>query len=154
MIQEHHGDVLAVPEGIVVHGCNARGVMGAGVAAAVRKRYPAAWEAYRNAWQARGLSVGEIVAVRVSAPDAPAKFIVNAVTQRDYGSDKHRVYVDYDAVEAAFQAVRDLALEHALAVHFPLIGCGLANGQWALVAERIERALGPDVSAHLWRWPA
>lgn len=30
MIKEHKGDLLSVTEGIIVHGCNAQGVMGSG----------------------------------------------------------------------------------------------------------------------------
>ena len=38
-------DLLNSPDRIIVHGCNAQGVMGAGVAKAIRTKYP---EAYSN----------------------------------------------------------------------------------------------------------
>lgn len=150
-IQQHKGDLLAVARGIIVHGCNARGVMGAGVAAAVRKRFPAAYDAYLGRHRTVGLRPGDVIAVTVREDAAGAQLIVaNAVTQDDFGRDPQRVYVDYDALERAFVLVRGLALHHGLPVHFPLIGCGLANGRWEEVACCIERALGPEVDKHLW----
>lgn len=151
-IQRHRGDLLAVSRGIIVHGCNARGVMGAGVAAAVRKRFPAAYEAYLERHRSiTGLRLGDVITVVVRENgEGPQLIIANAVTQDDFGRDPQRVYVDYDALERAFWRVRELALYHELPVHFPLIGCGLANGRWEEVARRIHLALGPQVEKHLW----
>jgi len=33
-------DILGIERGIIVHGCNGYGVMGAGLAAQVKRRYP------------------------------------------------------------------------------------------------------------------
>lgn len=40
------GDLLAVNTGCIIHGCNAQGVMGAGVALAFKNKYPAAYTRY------------------------------------------------------------------------------------------------------------
>jgi hypothetical protein len=40
------GDLLDCIEKVIVHGCNAQGVMGSGVALAIRKKYPDAARAY------------------------------------------------------------------------------------------------------------
>lgn len=150
-IQKHQGDLLSVTRGILVHGCNARGVMGAGVAAAIRRQFPTAYAAYRERYRTAGLRPGDVIAVTVRENAEGAQLIIaNAVTQEDFGRDAQRVYVDYDGLERAFVLVRGLALHHGLPVHFPLIGCGLANGRWEEVASRIERALGPEVDKHLW----
>ncbi|MBP6011159.1 MAG: hypothetical protein KBA31_02930 [Alphaproteobacteria bacterium] len=79
---------------------------------------------------------------------------VNAITQDHWRSkDSSVVLADYDAIEAAFRLVRPIALQRRLAVHFPLIGCGLARGTWEEVAPRIERSLGDEVEKYLWRLP-
>jgi O-acetyl-ADP-ribose deacetylase (regulator of RNase III) len=151
-IQEHKGNLLAVERGIIVHGCNALGSMGAGVAVAVRKQFPQAYEAYRERHQSSGLRLGDVISVIVGEDaDRSARLIVaNAITQEDCGREPGRVYVDYEAITKCFGLVRGLALHHGLPVHFPLIGCGLANGKWEEVAPRIEKALGPEVEKHLW----
>jgi O-acetyl-ADP-ribose deacetylase (regulator of RNase III) len=142
-IIRHTGNLLAVSRGIIVHGCNAQGAMGAGVARLVRDQFPLAYQVYRNQFESQGLEVGEIIPATV----APDLIIVNAITQKFTGTD--RVQVDYLGLSACFDKVALLARESSLEVHFPLIGCGLAGGSWDEVAPRIERALG-DIQGHLW----
>lgn len=163
------GNVLKVSRGIIVHGCNCHGVMGGGIAKSVKDIWPDVYHAYRAVHEARGigLRLGDVVTVAGQAhwdqgqsrlidaesgqlPDEVV--VVNAMTQFDYGRDPDIVYVDYDAVFAAFARVRMLAKATGLPVHFPLIGCGLANGKWDKVGPAIEAALGPEVEAILWEF--
>jgi O-acetyl-ADP-ribose deacetylase (regulator of RNase III) len=147
-ILTHQGNLLDVPRGIIVHGCNALGLMGAGVARVVRQKYPRAYEVYRKQYETKGLNLGDIIPVVVrEEPTAPILFIVNAITQQDVGTD--RIQVDYESISTCFEKVAKIARDFKLEVHFPLIGCGLAGGSWEEVAPRIERALG-DIPAHLW----
>lgn len=163
-IIEHKGDLLSVPQGVLVHGCNCQGVMGGGVAKLIRDRWPNVYEAYRKQMVASKLRLGDVnfVAsasffgtpvekhVHVLTQQLPRGLIVaNAMTQFEFGRDPQRVYVSYDALHAAMARVALVAREAGLDVHFPLIGCGLANGQWELAKPRIEAALG-DVQGHLW----
>jgi O-acetyl-ADP-ribose deacetylase (regulator of RNase III) len=121
--------------------------MGAGIALSIKQRFPAAFRVYREAHERGALQLGSITLAKVDTE----LMIVNAVTQDDWrASDTNTVLADYDAIEAAFSQVRGLALMHQLPVHFPLIGCGLAGGNWEEVAPRIERALGPEVEKFLW----
>jgi len=148
-IQKHVGDLLAVDRGIIVHGCNAKGVMGSGVALAVRRKYPQAYAAYRKTYLEAGLRIGQIIPVVLTRDSkGPTLILVNAITQEFYGTDRR--YVDYDGLARCFEQVAELARAHALRdVHFPLIGCGLAGGDWREVAPRIETAL-EGLNAHLW----
>jgi O-acetyl-ADP-ribose deacetylase (regulator of RNase III) len=149
-IQTRHGDMLLLKRGILVHGCNAKGAMGAGIALVIKQRFPAAFRVYREEHERAGLRLGTITHAEVE----PELLIVNAVTQDDWRRPgKDVVLADYDAIETAFGHVRSLALSRRLPVHFPLIGCGLAGGRWEEVAPRIERALGPDVEKYLWLLP-
>ena len=149
MIHEHQGNLLHRERGILVHGCNAQGIMGAGIARVIKERHPTVFAAYRMRKESGGLHLGDIIPVEVDSA-TPPKIVISAITQEQFGTDKQVVYVDYAAIEACFAKIRDIALALALPVHFPLIGCGLANGKWEEVALRIERALGNDVERHLW----
>lgn len=40
MIEYRKGNLLDITSGVIVHGCNMRGVMGSGVALAIRNKYP------------------------------------------------------------------------------------------------------------------
>lgn len=95
------------------------------------------------------LHLGDIIPVEVGSA-TPPKIIINAITQEQFGSDKSVIYVSYNAIDACFTKIRALAIELALPVHFPLIGCGLANGKWKEIGPRIDHALGDDVEKHLW----
>lgn len=151
MILEQQGDLLAVNRGILVHGCNAQGVMGGGIALAIRRKWPEVFREYRNRYNLNGLKLGQLIPVVVASDPArkPVIIVANAITQQYFGRDQGSCYVDYAALERAFVAVRQLALDYALPVHFPLIGCGLGGGKWEDVAPCIERALG-DVDGTLW----
>jgi len=150
MIQTHEGDLLSVTKGIIVHGCNCQGVMGSGVAAVIREKYPEAYAVYRKQEEIEGLTLGNISIYGVDEN----LIIINALTQFYCGNDKSIRYVSYDAMYDAFLGVKVIAEKTALPVHFPLIGCGLANGDWKIVEPIIESALGPYVEKHLWVLPS
>lgn len=151
MIERHRGDMLSVQRGLLVHGCNAQGVMGSGVALAIRRRYPGAFTAYSNQAERLGLHLGDVIfhVVKLGHDGEPSLVVANAVTQQYYGREPDRLYLSYDALSACFQKVAAYARRHGLPVHFPLIGCGLAGGDWAKVAPRIEAELG-KLQGNLW----
>jgi len=170
MIETIQGNVLTVTEGIIVHGCNCQGVMGSGIAQLIRAKWSDVYEAYRTHHRRVGLRLGDVVSVghptweqssRVSrhlndvTEQLPERLIIaNALTQDTYGRDPSEVYVDYDGLAAAFARIRVLARDTGLPVHFPLIGCGLANGKWEEVSARIDQMLGDSVSKTLWVLPS
>jgi O-acetyl-ADP-ribose deacetylase (regulator of RNase III) len=130
---------------ILVHGCNAQGVMGSGVAAIVKKLYPAAYNLYKNQkYSKRGLKVGDVtIAVQKDMP-----YVANAITQEFYGRDGKQ-YVNYDGVVEALNDVAAFAKERNLAVHLPMIGGGLGGGDTKRLTA-IFQAVFHDVDATLW----
>lgn len=132
-------DILGdVRYGVIIHGCNAQGVMGSGFAKEVKTRFPAVYEAYILAAQ-DGLKLGQIIPVQVG----PHKYIVNAITQEFYGNDGRR-YVDYDAVKKCFEETD--AFMYSLPIsprelHFPKVGCGLGGGDWEIISKIIDNAV-------------
>lgn len=140
-------DLLLETSGIIVHGCNAQGVMGAGFAKFISDKYPQVLSDYKKAAR-EGLQLGSVIFTPLSAKND--FYVCSAITQQYYGRESGRVYVDYDAVEMAFVTLGQFALHMALPLKFPLIGCGLANGKWDKVKSRIEGVLHPDVSATLY----
>lgn len=168
-MKELEGNILSVQEGIIVHGCNCRGVMGAGIARQIRDKWPDVYSAYSSHRAKAGLRLGDVVAVggkglferkaaarhlnTVSHQLPDGLIVVNAMTQYDFGNDKTVVYADAEAIYAAFARIRVIARDSGLPVHFPQIGCGLANGKWEHVAPIIRNALGKSVDATVWTLP-
>jgi len=169
MITRKTGDLLSVTEGFIVHGCNARGIMGSGVALQIRRRYPEAFRGYYEYvkrvenYNARLGDAGNIkLAGKVINHFVDKKLvIVNAITQDSFGRDPNVIYVDYDAVRESFKVLNGMLQARRnndeyekikKVVNFPLIGCGLANGDWEIVRDIIDEELDDDIEKVLWIW--
>ena len=123
---------------IIVHGCNCFHTMGAGIAKQIREIFPEAYEADIN-FMPRGSKdmLGHISTVTVNRNNQ--KFIiVNAYTQYDFSGG---IDVDYEALKTAFFEVAMMARGRNLRIGYPLIGCGLAGGDWNRVSNIIETEL-------------
>ena len=137
------GDVLdsfLYENTIIVHGCNAQGVMGSGMAKAVKARFPQAFNDYHEKYQEQGnqLYPGQIIISEV----LPTRYIINAITQKYYGTDKGHRYVDYDAVRECFELVRDFAEKNGVdTINYPMIGAGLGGGDWGVISGIIDDVL-------------
>lgn len=126
------GDLLAAPEIILLHGCNAQGVMGAGVAKSIRNRYPEAYKTYLKG----SMELGTITITH----EADHKVILNAITQEYYGRTIGRVYVSYDAIDVVFRLINKVCLICTnMVIAMPKIGAGYGGGDWNIISEIIER---------------
>ncbi len=132
-IKYQQGDLFATDIEHIVHGCNAQGVMGSGIARIVKERYFEAFAFYATQFDEHGLKLGDVQFV-----PANGKVIVNAITQEHYGRDG-RKYVSYDAVADAMRTInRVLKLSGHSQVAMPKIGAGLGGGDWDTIATIIE----------------
>lgn len=142
------GDLLEAEESHIMHGCNAQGVMGSGVAKLIREKYPQAFEFYAKTHREGGLKLGQTIWVKCDPHT-----VINAITQERYGTDRR--HADYPAIRKAMKQVNAHAkmtqeIESARkvlgivdTVAMPLIGAGLAGGSWAVISSIIE-----DESTH------
>jgi O-acetyl-ADP-ribose deacetylase (regulator of RNase III) len=128
------GNALEIERGVFMHGCNAQGVMGSGVAKEVKTKFPSAFYAYREAYDTSGLKLGDVTIVR----PLQHLFIVNAITQQYFGYDG-RLYLDYKALETCANKAADLAKKEGLPLVFPLIGCDRGGGDWNVVRDMLDR---------------
>lgn len=128
------GDLLLCEENIILHGCNAQGVMGSGVAKAIRDKYPNAYLTYKAGFMELGI-------VTCSVED-DGKIVMNAITQEFYGRVPNRQYVSYSAIEDALQRIDwwvSKTYDCAPAIAMPKIGAGLGGGDWKAISEIIEK---------------
>lgn len=151
-IEYKTGDLLAGPERVIAHGCNALGVMGSGIAAQIRAKYPAAYADYRT-WFMNIVRDGALHALPLGETQfvqCGDRIIVNAITQATFGRDPSVLYASYDAIRSCIERIDALASatqsQNPIAgrygeireVGFPLIGAGLANGSWKKISGIIE----------------
>lgn len=140
--------------GVIVHGCNAQGVMGSGVAKIIRDKWPAAYVDYRDMHERYGLDTGDVIFSHVEEN----MFVANAITQEYYKGCKWGpvldVYVDYEAINQCFEDIAEFFQDHPEIernLHMPLIGAGLASGKWTEIESRILETLkDTDINLYLW----
>lgn len=142
------GNLLDVTKGHIIHGCNAQGVQGAGVALAIRNKYPNCYNDYRSIYEDEGLELGQ------AYPYCPNTDLIiwNAITQEYFGNDDHR-YASYDAIQTCFESINKVVIETDLnivkEIHSPLIGAGLAHGNWEIISKIIEETCTVPVTVWL-----
>ena len=143
-----NGNLLDAEERIIMHGCNAQGIMGAGVAKQIKEKFPESYLKYREAFNKNRLYLGNII-WSISGE----KIIGNAITQENYGGIRVKPYIDYEALTEVIYCINDmievfdfynfgdtstiLNLE-LIPVAFPLIGAGFAGGSWKNISRIIQ----------------
>lgn len=134
------GDLIALALSghfdVIVHGCNCFHTMGGGIARLIKARFPEAFEADLATPKGKRSKLGSISAATITRGDVTFD-IVNAYTQFSFGTQKRQV--DYDAVSACFEKVAERF--SSARIGYPLIGAGLAGGDWREIESRISDAL-------------
>ena len=127
------GDLLESSYYLILHGCNAQGVMGSGVAKQIRKKFPQAFEEYYIAHEKEMLWLGDVMFT-----DCGDKIIANGVTQQYYGRGGE-CFVSYTAINNVMEETHKYALSNGIQyVAMPLIGAGLGGGSWNKISSIIE----------------
>lgn len=124
----------------IVHGCNCFCNMGAGIAKTISKEFPIALEADKATSHGDNSKLGSYTIAETEHGD-----IINAYTQFHYGFGK--VNCDYDAIKNVFTTLNEEYKGKYLGI--PLIGCGLAGGDWSIVEKLINEST-PDLYIHLY----
>lgn len=129
------GDLLEAEESVIIHGCNAQGVMGSGVALAIRNKYPEVAKKYFKMKEDGRMQLG----CCTFCHQDDGKTVINAITQEFYGRNQHVVYVSYAAIAHVFKNINDWCkMKGVDKIAIPKIGAGLANGDWSIIEKIIE----------------
>jgi hypothetical protein len=113
---------------------------GRGAAIAIKRKWPAAQEAFRR-WfgNSRRRPLGDVHFCEVEE----GLEVATMICQRGYGpSDTPRIR--YAAIERALGLVAARARATDASIHIPRIGCGQAGGAWMLVEELVNSILTSD----------
>jgi O-acetyl-ADP-ribose deacetylase (regulator of RNase III) len=129
MLLTQNTNLLDVQSGIILHGVNAQGKMGLGLAWKVREKYPQVYEDYIYRGQTRGFPLGSIIITDI----IPELCIISGVTQQFYGRQPGEVYSSVPAILKVFRLVANYAVKYkdiTTQIHYPKIGCGLGGMDW------------------------
>jgi len=157
MINTIKGSLLDVDKGYIVHGCNAQGVMGAGVARLIKFKYYGAYCVYKRAYDNFVEGIGKMPIGTISYYRVGSVIIVNSITQEFYGSSA-KMYTDYFALRECFCKLNKFIVSQVIddipkIVNFPVIGCGLGGGSWDVVKHIIDEELDDSIVKNLWVLP-
>jgi O-acetyl-ADP-ribose deacetylase (regulator of RNase III) len=135
-----HGDLLKLALSgrfdVIIHGCNCQCQMGAGIAKTVKALFPEAYRADCETIKGAREKLGSISFAAIVRPSASFT-IVNAYTQFHWRGSG--VKADYEAIRSAMRAV-GLRFD-GLRIGYPLIGAGLAGGDWNIISSIIDEEL-------------
>jgi O-acetyl-ADP-ribose deacetylase (regulator of RNase III) len=152
------GNILSVTEGIIIQQVNAQGVMGSGIAKAIRDKWPKVWDEYTvfAGLAYRQPELGARLMGRVLLTEvAPALLVASVVGQQFFrrpGDPEGRRYTSYDALDEAFTYLANALQFLPVSLHFPLIGSDRGGGNWPTVKSIIEHRLD-RFDLNLWLLP-
>ena len=129
-------DITEIERGIICHQVNARGVMGAGLAATIKVKFPRAFKDYKEVYDTGALKLGSLVISPVSMDNL---YIAHIVGQHDFG--RGQTFTNYQALHVALNQLKKFrgTLDKDMPIYFPYrMGSGLGGGSWRIVKDIIE----------------
>lgn len=144
MLKYVKGDLIKDSENydLIGHQCNCFWSFGAGIAPQIKFAFP---EAYQKDLKTPYGSEGKLGTISYTEETNP--IVVNMYGQFKY--TRNEVDTNYNALRNCFKLVKEKFSGKKMA--FPLVGAGLAAGDWNIISEIIEEELiGEDVTIIVW----
>ncbi len=124
---------------VIIHGCNCFCAMGAGIAQTIKAKFPEAYKADLATTKGDRTKLGTFSSATIQKKHHKIT-VINAYTQFDWRGRGNKA--DYDAIREVFSCVK---LEFSgRRIGYPLIGAGLAGGEWSIISEIIDQELADE----------
>lgn len=120
----------------IIHGCNCFCKMGAGIAKTIKHTFPNAYKVDSKTISGDKSKLGTIT-FSIEIINQQELFIVNAYTQYDWRGIG--VKIDYKALSNCFEIIKKVF--HKKRIAYPMIGSGLAGGDWNIIKSIIDNKL-------------
>ncbi|ENW79218.1 hypothetical protein F908_02690 [Acinetobacter sp. NIPH 284] len=134
------GDLIALAQtgefDVIIHGCNCFCTMGAGIAKVIKQEFPEAYQADLNTIYGDKDKLGTYGQAHIKR-DNYNFIIINAYTQFNWRGQGKKA--DYAAIKQVFRSIKkDFS---AASIGYPMIGAGLAKGDWNIISAIIDEEL-------------
>lgn len=140
IVEEVEGDLVQMFNEdkihFLIHGCNCFNTMGAGLALQVAMNFPWAYEEDKNSKYGDVNKLGNWTSAK--HPNKP-QWVINAYTQYYMGRG-----LEYGALKKFLVKLNNSYKGKGYLFGFPMIGCGIAGGDWATVKDFINK-YAPDL---------
>ena len=124
---------------VIIHGCNCFCTMGAGIAKSIKSEFPEAYQADLETIKGNSGKLGTFSYAKVIR-DSHEITVINAYSQFHWKGFGNKVV--YSAIRNVF---KDIKKNYSgKKIGYPLIGCGLAGGDWDLIGKIIESELSGE----------
>ncbi len=137
MMKLHYGNLIEMAKNgefdVIIHGSNAQGVMGSGIAKHIKDNFPEAYAADLKTIKGDRNKIGTFSEATVNI-NGHQLTIINAYTQYFYGVGKD--HFEYDAFPQLLKSIKERYGDKKIGM--PLIGCGLAGGDEQRILEMIK----------------
>ncbi len=154
MIKYKIGDLIQAAKcgevNVIAHCCNCFNTMGAGIAPQIKSNFPYAWEADQETSRGDPKKLGTI-SVGIAeeqdfaedfAPDVFNLYGQFGFNKRNSGGRDLDYNAIFDALSAMVSQLEEWEADKSLTqIGLPLIGCGLAGGDWDIVELMIKKTL-------------
>lgn len=147
MITHKNGDIFTTEFPALGHGVNCQGVMGSGIAVAVKKNHPDVYTKYKAYCKSPGMHGGDLLVVQA---ESNGRFIFNMASQEKTGRN-----AKYSWLRQSVLASLQHCAEHKISgLALPRIGSGIGGLEWEKVVPIIEEESEafPQVDLELWTY--
>ena len=152
-MKEVDGDLIDMADNgdfdVIIHGCNCFCTFGAGIAYLIKQKYPNAYEVDCFTKKGDSNKLGTISSSMNETKEGKPLVVVNGYTQFHWSkvngdgklqpAPRGTVLVNYDAIRGIMKEVKKKF--SGKRIGYPLIGAGLARGDWKVIAKIIEEEL-------------
>lgn len=123
---------------VIVHGCNCFHTMGAGIARQIADHFPEAVEVDLSTGYGTRGKLGTFSKALIKRYSNPF-YVINLYSQHGLASITNPIPVDYIAIQKGFEKIRQDFPDARIG--YPMLGAGLAGGNWADIEGIIDKAL-------------
>lgn len=154
--QEVDGDLIKMAKNgelnVIGHGCNCFATMGAGIAPQVKKAFPQAYQVDQKSNLSAFDRLGSFTVAEALDDSDDGVLVFNLYSQYMPGRDLQIEALTLALRKMAWYLVDTYGLEgKEYSIGLPLIGCGIAGGDWKEVSKIIKKELAEfDVVIVKW----
>lgn len=149
LIKEINGNLLDSHAEIIIHQVNCQGVMGSGVAKAIKEKWPVVFFKYKKFVDDNNDVLGTVLPVMVTEQQR----VLNLFSQFNYGYDGQR-YTSYDAVDTCLKKVAKYCSDNGvktLAMPYNM-ACGRGGANWNIIMEMVKQHFSDlDITIEIWK---
>ena len=127
----------------IIHICNDKNKWGRGFVLALSKRWKEPEKQYRQLKpEDRQLGMVQLIEVEDNI------IVANMIAQHDTKWINNIPPIRYEALKQCLEMVNDAAIKFNANVHAPLLGSGLAGGDWRVIEKLIEDTMSVPVTIY------